>query len=254
MVAQRGGAQVRGLLRWFGSRVHKGIHLIENNVRWDPNYEAINVQANYAPWNKDKIFLQTYQAVKANTFVDKYRCFELWSLVEQSKKLDGALIEIGVWRGSTGALIAKKARLCGIKDPVYLCDTFKGVVKASEKDPLYKGGEHADTSRQIVEELVTTLGLDNVHILEGVFPDQTAQWIQEKRFRLCHIDVDVYDSARDIVEWLWNRMVAGGIVIYDDYGFEGCSGITRYVEEQTSKADRLVIHNLNGHALIVKIK
>jgi O-methyltransferase len=93
-----------------------------------------------------------------------------------------------------------------------------------------------------------------VTILEGIFPDQTAQLIEEERFRFCHIDVDVYDSAKGIVEWVWDKMVVGGIIVYDDYGFEACDGITKYVEEQIACPDRLVMHNLNGHALIVKMK
>jgi O-methyltransferase len=244
----------RSLLRGFGNIIHNGLHCILNLARRGSNYETINLQANYAPWKKDALFLQTFKAIRSNTFVDKYRCYELWTLVEQSKKLEGALIEIGVWRGGTGALIAKQALRCGIKDRVYLCDTFRGIVKVSDQDSTYKGGEHADTSRGIVEQLVATLGLDNVTILEGIFPDQTAQLIEEERFRFCHIDVDVYDSAKGIVEWVWDKMVVGGIIVYDDYGFEACDGITKYVEEQIACPDRLVMHNLNGHALIVKMK
>ena len=48
------------------------------------------------------------------------------------------------------------------------------------------------------------------------------------------------------------RLVLGGIVVYDDYGFQGCEGITRFVEEQRGLPDRLLLHNLNGHAIIVK--
>jgi O-methyltransferase len=48
-------------------------------------------------------------------------------------------------------------------------------------------------------------------------------------------------------------MVHGGIIVYDDYGFKGCDGITKYVEEQIPREDRLVIHNLNGHAIILKL-
>jgi O-methyltransferase len=47
-------------------------------------------------------------------------------------------------------------------------------------------------------------------------------------------------------------MVPWGIIVYDDYGFSGCEGITRYVNEQIGKRDRLVLHNLNGHAVVVK--
>ena len=43
--------------------------------------------------------------------------------------------------------------------------------------------------------------------------------------RYCHIDVDVYQSARDVLEWVWGRLCIGAIVVYDDYGFDGCHGV-----------------------------
>ncbi|QYO67363.1 TylF/MycF/NovP-related O-methyltransferase [Leptolyngbya sp. 7M] len=220
----------------------------------DSRYENIYPYATYAPWSKDKDFLKIYRAIRHNTLVDKYRCFELWSLLEQTKHLEGSIIEIGVWKGGTGALIAQQAWLCGINDPVYLCDTFKGVVKASKNDSMYRGGEHADTSRAIVENLLGKLGLTNAKILEGIFPDDTGHLVAGDQFRFCHIDVDVYQSAKDIVDWIWEKMVIGGIIVYDDYGFLGCDGVTKLVEEQLSYSDRLVFHNLNGHAVVVKMK
>lgn len=219
-------------------------------------YEAIRpVAATYAPWNMDAAFQQIYTKAKKNTFVDKYRCYELWALVGQSKKLaGGALIEIGVWRGGSGAIIAAKAKSVGISDTVYLCDTFTGVVKAGVNDvTFYKNGEHADTSVEIVAELTQKqLKLENVVILKGIFPDESAHLLADSQFRFCHIDVDTYQSARDIVEWIWKKMVPGGIIVFDDYGFRYCEGVTRYVEELRELPDRLLIHSLTGHAILVK--
>jgi O-methyltransferase len=169
-------------------------------------------------------------------------------------RLEGALLEVGVWRGGTGALIGKRAALCGMKESVYLCDIFTGVVKTSDKDPTYKGGEHADTSRELVEDLVARLGLDNVKILEGIFPDETGHLIEHEHFRFCHIDADAYDSAKDVLDWVWGRMAIGGVVVFDDYGFAGAEGITRLVEELKDRPDLLFIHNINGHAIFVRMK
>ena len=216
-------------------------------------YEPIKPVATYSPWNTDELFLKTYNAIQANTLVDKFRCYELWTLVAQTRQLEGDLIEVGVWRGGTGALIAKRATLSGMDAVVYLCDTFAGVVKASGKDTLYVGGEHSDTSREMVETIIRSQGLTNTRILTGIFPDQTASLITQTRFRFCHVDVDVYDSAKDVVEWVWDKLVVGGIIVYDDYGFFSCPGIARYVDEQRGNADRLIIHNLNGHAVVVKL-
>jgi O-methyltransferase len=208
----------------------------------------------YSPWLTDESFRATYDGIASHTTVDRYRCYELWQLVDQAAKLaSGDLIEIGVWRGGSGCLIAKRCELSGLQSHVYLCDTFKGVVKASELDPNYIGGEFSDTSKEIVLDLARSLQVDSLRILEGVFPDETGALIEDRSFRLCHIDVDVYQSARDIVDWIWDRIVPGGFVVYDDYGFIAESGVTRFVNEERLKHDRLVIYNLNGHAVVVKL-
>jgi O-methyltransferase len=192
--------------------------------------------------------------VRPNTLVDIYRCYDLWNLVEEAGKLpSGDIIEIGVWRGGTGCLMAKRAKLIGLRTSVYLCDTFQGVVKAGSSDRHYAGGEHADTSEATVLNLAGRLGLDNIKILRGIFPEETGQQVADGCFRLCHIDVDVYDSGRDILAWVWPRLARGGMVVFDDYGCLSTGGITRLVNEERSKTDRLMLHNLNGHAVFVKL-
>lgn len=221
----------------------------------DIKHAYIRPVATYSPWLSDRDFSRVYDAIKTNTLVDIFRCFELWQLVGDSGKLEhGDFIEIGVWRGGTGCLMAKKCQSAGILSKVYLCDTFTGVVKAGPLDTGYFGGEHADTSKDLVENLVRSLALDNVEILQGIFPDDTGSVIQDRKFRLCHIDVDVYQSAKDILDWIWGRMVPGSIIVFDDYGFLNCDGITHLVNEQRAHSDRSVIYNLNGHGLIMKLK
>ena len=210
--------------------------------------------ATYSPWLGDEEFQNVYELIKHNTLVDQYRCYELWQLVAEAGKLVGGdLIEVGVWRGGTGALIASKCQMIGLQGEVYLCDTFRGVVKAGSRDAGYLGGEHADTSKAAVTGLCDRLNLKHVRILEGIFPEESGESLAERRFRFCHIDVDAYQSANDIVQWLWPRLLPGGIIIYDDYGFYNCAGITGFVNEERRKTDRVVIHNLNGHAIVIKV-
>jgi O-methyltransferase len=105
---------------------------------------------------------------------------------------------------------------------------------------------------EIVEELMRRLGLDNVELLPGVFPEETGNRIADHTLRLCHVDVDVYQSAKDSFDWAWSRLSAGGVAVFDDYGFPCCPGVTKFVDEQRERADRLVLHNLNGHGIVVK--
>jgi O-methyltransferase len=237
----------------FGIEIRKA----KKNVEHPKNgmHDRIVSYATYSPWNIDQEFIKVWSSIQPYTLVDKLRCYELWKLVEQCSKLDsGHIMEIGVWRGGTGVLIARQAKNSKIKESVFLCDTFKGVVKAGLNDATYEGGEHADTGKEMVEKLLSENRLDNVEILEGIFPEQTATNVENLKFRFVHIDVDVYQSAKDVNEWIWNRLLPGGVIVYDDYGFASCDGITKYVEEQTGMDDRIIIHNLNGHAIVVKTK
>ncbi len=206
----------------------------------------------YAPWYTDEEFQRVHKAVKRNTLVDIWRCYELWSAVGELADVPGALLEVGVWRGGTGAILASRAAALGIDEPVFLCDTWSGVVKTGAVDTYYAGGEHADTSLEVVEKLMERLNLKNVHLLKGVFPDDTGEKVASLDFRLCHIDVDVYRSAKDVFEWVWPRLSSGGVVIFDDYGCAACPGVTKFVDAQRGTAGRLVLHNLNGHGIVIK--
>lgn len=217
----------------------------------DLKYGGIYTRSSYAPWNGDAEFQRVYSAIRSHTLVDEYRCYELWALCGQLDALPpGDILEIGVWRGGTGCLLAARGKVGG--STAFLCDTFTGVVKAGVQDSGYVGGEHADTSRAAVMELAARMYLDNIEVLQGIFPDHTSDRVANRRFRFCHIDVDVYESAAQSFDWVWPRLVAGGIVVFDDYGFYSCGGVTRLVDRMRGAPDRLVIYNINGHAIVIK--
>ncbi len=214
--------------------------------------------ANYAPWQGDEAFMKIYSQIKNNTLVDIYRCYELWQLVEQVHTLNrtAAILEVGVWRGGTAGIMAQQLFNLNSTATLYLADTFAGVAKAGANDSFYTGGEHSDTSEQIVEDVLKNKSqYPHYSILKGIFPEDTEQKIPATEvFGLCHIDVDVYTSAKDILEWVWNKLIPGGVVVFDDYGFHTCTGVTKLVEEYRNYPDRQIIHNLNGHALMIKLK
>jgi O-methyltransferase len=207
----------------------------------------------YSPWLTDADFQRAYQTVRHHTLVDVWRCYELWQLLGEVKNVPGGILEVGVWRGGTGALMARRAELLGIDDAVFLCDTWEGVVNSGAIDTYYHDGEHSDTSLETVRELVDQrMGLGRVQVLKGIFPDETGQRVEDEVLRFVHIDVDVYQSAANTFAWAWSRLAVGGIVVFDDYGCPATPGVTQFVDAQRAGTDRLFLHNLNGHAILVK--
>jgi O-methyltransferase len=247
--AVRAGVASIGLeVRRIGQR-QKGAEELLQPLAPDVPHAAIQPNATYAPWLIDLAFKEVYEAIRDHTLVDVYRCYELWTLAGRLAHLQGDVIEIGVWRGGTGA--ARKVQSLAPDRTVYLCDTFIGVVGVGLHDTDYKGGEHADTSIDMVHDLITRMGLNNTRLLVGIFPHETAAQVTADKLALVHIDVDVHDSAKWCFEWAWPRMVPGGAVVFDDYGFYGCEGVTRMVNA-IRKPDAAVIYNLNGHAIVLK--
>lgn len=201
-----------------------------------------------APWLTDAQFGAIYDRIRENTLVDRSRCYSLFRLAKQVRDVPGNILEVGVWRGGTTALLAhtRPDRM------VFAADTFAGVVKASDWEH-YTDGAHADADRQAVDSFLAKLGLSNVRILEGVFPDDTGGEVEDQSFALVHIDVDVYLSARDALDFIWPRLSPSGVVVLDDYGFvSACVGVHRLGEEWAERNDNLFIASPNGQGYIIK--
>lgn len=208
--------------------------------------------ATYSPWLTDQDFIKDDSEAGRHSLADVYRRYALAQLVRQTAKVPGDILEVGVYKGGTGCLMALTASRIGSNATVFLCDTYEGVVKAGVNDPGWKNGEFRNTSVEMVEELLKTTGAGNAKILRGIFPEDTGGQLADRKFSLCHIDVDVYLSAKDVYEWVWPRLSVGGVVVFDDYGFRGTPGVTKLVDACAALPNRVVVYNLNGQALMVK--
>ena len=209
--------------------------------------------ANYSPWLGDGAFGRVMASVASFGLVDTLRSWELWGLARQTAPVPGDILEVGVYKGGSGLVLAHAVAEAAPQKIVHLCDTFEGVVFAGEYDPEFLGGEFSDTSEEEVAARVHGAGLTNVRLHKGIFPLETGARIEASALSLVHVDVDVWESAKLTFEWAWPRVSAGGVVVFDDYGWAHCRGVVKFVEEEVvGLQDARVLHNLNGHAVAVK--
>lgn len=230
---------------YSGFLVHKASRrLVKQN-----GHSLISTWATYSPWLLDTEFIENYALAFSRTLIDQYRAFELWQIALQQRNVPGDYLEVGVWKGGSALLLGKS--IGNANKVLYLADTFAGVVNSGVHDSTYINGEHADAD---VEDVKVFLGANLVipfKVLVGNFPTATGHLVSEK-LALVHIDVDVYESGKQILEWCTPRMSPDGVIIFDDYGFLSTNGITKLVDEITNRGEFLVIYNLNGHAILVK--
>jgi hypothetical protein len=89
-------------------------------------------------------------------------------------------------------------------------------------------GIHHDT----LEELIKAKNISNFELVPGdinVTAIEFAKSHPAQKIALLHIDVDVYEPTKVILETFWDSIVSGGIIMLDDYAYE--FGETKAVDE-----------------------
>ena len=163
--------------------------------------------------------------------------------VKSTKKIDGEIAEVGVYQGGSAKLI------CEVKNAknLYLFDTFEGLPEVNEVDNVefYKGAmkEPLENIKYYLREY------KNVYFYKGIFPD-TAKIVESKYFSFVHLDVDLYKSTLDCLDFFYPRMSKGGIIISHDY--PSAEGVKKAFDEFFKDRPESIIRVSINQCLIVK--
>jgi O-methyltransferase len=95
-------------------------------------------------------------------------------------------------------------------------------------------------------------GLAHVSLLPGWIPSRFAE-VAHRRFCFVHLDVDLYQPTLDSLDFFYERVVPGGILLCDDYGSSACPGAKRACDEfAASRPERRWVHLTSGQGFLVK--
>ena len=136
----------------------------------------------------------------------------------------------------------------------YFIDTYEGFnyEQARESvDTLWKGS-HQDTSMELVDSRLADLGeyyLEKRNIITDGLPEQVEQ------IAVCNIDVDLYEAVYAALISVKDKVVAGGVIIAEDYGHTpNLSGaqyaIKKFGEENKDKY--LQFYLSSGQYILIK--
>jgi len=200
------GEWLRRMLRTLGIHVR----------RHDPTLPEI--------WSHDPEFLKILEEISGRTLVAQDRLFMLFQLARLTAPLPGAMAEVGVYRGGTARLLA---RACPQK-ALHLFDTFSGMPQADPSLDRHHQGDFADTSLAEVKEYLADC--PRLHFHPGLFPASAAS-LPPQPYALVYLDVDLYHSTKDGLEYFYPMLVKGGAIVCDDYEWKGCPGVKKALDE-----------------------
>lgn len=184
---------------------------------------------------------------------DYVRLREIELLIDEvkNKNLQGAIAEVGVYRGEISAFLN---RLLPEKK-IYLFDTFTGFTdKLLSENTAHEFTDNsffqsikkfANTSESIIIEKMSTP--ENCIICKGVFP-QTALNIHED-FCFVSIDVDFFASTLEALKYFYPKLLRGGYLFIHDYNDDELRGVKEAVYKyQDNLNEKLHIVPLCDHS------
>jgi hypothetical protein len=151
-------------------------------------------------------------------------------------QIAGDVVECGVWRGGSMHAVARTFDALGDHSrDLYLFDTFEGMPPPSEKDRRVADGTTAQvlldkgTKEQTIWAYASLEDVkagfetvpypaDKIHYIQGKVEDTVPEHLPET-ISLLRLDTDWYESTKHELEHMYPRLVSGGVLIIDDYGY-----------------------------------
>ena len=166
----------------------------------------------------------------------------------RSENIPGDLMETGVCRGGAVVFMAGYLKTYNMEDrKIWAADSFEGLPRPSAKEDSGYDFSKAKypvlaISLEKVMEAFARYGLlfENLIFLRGWFRNTLPKAPVEK-LALLRLDGDLYESTKDALENMYDKVVPGGFIIIDDYNvFEPCKRAVNEFREKRGIRDVLV--------------
>ncbi len=223
---------------------------------------------------KKIISLTGYKITKIDNFNDKYNDFiaecsanekkdidnavkisvtsraNLWSIIQSLKYISnnniaGDIVECGVFRGGSLAIITKYVEKYSLKSKIFGFDTFEeGFLNAKltkydltiKKKKLKLSSDNIDNFHPTIDSVkkniyhFTNKLPKNLKLIKGdVMNTLKKKENIPKKISFLRLDTDLYITTKKELEILYPKLVKGGILHIDDYGM--FPGVRKAVDE-----------------------
>ncbi|MDB5259215.1 MAG: hypothetical protein JWO73_423 [Candidatus Taylorbacteria bacterium] len=205
-----------------------------------------------ADFLKDPLFMESYRLGKAtdkehllNNYDIEWRIHVLCWAATHAAKIGGDFVECGVHSGISSRAVMNYTDFNKLRRRFYLLDTFEGLDKkySTEKE-LRRNADMGYTKRgDIYEQVKETFKDFNVKIIKGTVPD-TLKQVDSDRIAYLSIDMNCVKPEIDTLEFFWDKMASGGIIILDDYGYANSTNDQKEAHDAFARSKNVMILSL----------
>jgi hypothetical protein len=156
-------------------------------------------------------------------FVHILECMNYLRIAGADGVIPAVYFEFGCHSGRTFSSAVRAAKFLKLRDAQYYAfDSFEGLPPTDpQEDGYFQAGQFA-TSRSTFVRIVrrnTGLRLDSDHVVEGFYSTSLTKTLQARmpKAGVVHIDVDLYSSTVEVLQFIKPLMVVGTVLLFDDW-------------------------------------
>ncbi len=203
-------------------------------------------------WHTDEAFLDLIRRFPGGGGHTPKR-YNLYHLAKGTAHLPGDTAECGVATGITSHLICLATQREGRSHHAF--DSFEGLPEPEAIDKprvanitALEKGQYAVGLDQVRRHLSA---FNHVVFHKGWIPDKFGN-VADRQFSFVHVDVDFFQPTLDCFKFFYDRMIPGGMIVCDDYGFPQTPGAKDAMDQFFADKPEPIIKLAAGHAMIVK--
>ena len=228
--------------------------ICNNNIKNMPDQDVYNSFNNLIFSNDIKIL---------GKLLHRFRYFEL------TKHLAGDIVELGVFKGSGVATFIKFLE-------IFCTHSNKKVIGFDifdTKNKIFDSYENGNTMKTVYDKVKDSeLTLENVQnkllninkdsskfvLVEGDVCLTTKNFVNENpgfRISLLYVDLDLNEPVYDSLKNLWDRVLPGGYIIFDEYEyhkFDESNGVDRFLKDFNIKYEVISTNWMAPTAYLIK--
>jgi hypothetical protein len=207
-------------------------------------------------------FKRAYNKIHGNLKYDQYngshsvawRLHTLCWAAQEALRLPGDFMECGTFKGDFAWVVSQCVDFATAGKTFYLYDSFEGFAK---EDKTVDQG-YADFANPIYQEVGIYESVlqrfkrnPEVKITKGYLPE-TLDPIYPAKISFLHMDLNSPGAEVDTLRKLWPRIVVGGFVIFDDYGWKVFAKQKEAEDQFASEHGLSILELPTGQGLLLK--
>jgi len=188
----------------------------------------------------------------SSSYTIRWRIHTLIWAAKYASKLEGDFVEFGGGFGLFSSAIYEYLNFNNIDKKYYLLDSFEGLKDKNlfpeEISSLNNYKRFGNWYEEVKQKFNS---FDNMVIIPGYVPDTLTE-IKTDKVCFVSIDFNCMEPEKDALKFIWDKLVKGGIIIFDDYAFPGHHNQKKSHDKFAEENNCLIYTCPTGQGILIK--